>query len=218
VVTRLRGACEPGWAGYRQTAARRGTGLATERLGLCRLAPGSRRLAPRSGLWAPDCPGRRRRMGTRAWPRSWRWISCASRYSSCESDNDNPDRPPKVPNHATLMGGPLSLSHISNGGARSRPQLAGEEPAPGLDPGVAEGRMGCGPLPRRRPACTTVAPNLRRSIPAFRTPSGPIARQETGVSRRPMGPPSPLRGEGGRRRRYRSFKASDAVLASGERR
>ena len=33
--------------------------------------------------------------------------------------------------------------------------------------------MGCGPLPRRKSDCTTVTANLHRSIPAFRTPSGP---------------------------------------------
>jgi hypothetical protein len=57
--------------------------------------------------------------------------------------------------------------------------------------------MGCGPLLRRKPDCTSVAANVHRSRPAFRTPSGPIARRKTGVFRRPMGPPSPLRGEGG---------------------
>ena len=49
---------------------------------------------------------------------------------------------------------------------------------------------------RRWTACTSITANLRRASPAFRTPSGAIARRETGVSRRPMGPPSPLCGEG----------------------
>ena len=53
------------------------------------------------------------------------------------------------------------------------PSFAGEEPAPGLDLGVAEGRMGCGRrLPRRESDCTNVAANLERAVPAFRTPSG----------------------------------------------
>ena len=55
------------------------------------------------------------------------------------------------------------------------PQLAGE--------GGAKRRMGCGPPLRRKSDCATVIANLRRTIPAFRTPSG-------------LRPPSPLRGEG----------------------
>ena len=58
------------------------------------------------------------------------------------------------------------------------PQLAGE--------GGAKRRMGCGPPLRRKPVCTTDTPSLRPTIPAFPTPSG-------------LRPPSPLRGEGGRR-------------------
>ena len=65
------------------------------------------------------------------------------------------------------------------GGRDPFPSSAGE--------GGAERRLGCGPLPRRKPDCTTVAANLHRAIPAFHTPSGPIARRETGVSRRPTG-------------------------------
>jgi putative hemolysin len=42
--------------------------------------------------------------------------------------------------------------------------------------GGAERRMGCGPLLQRESGCTSVTANLRRSRPAFHTPSGPIAR------------------------------------------
>ncbi len=37
---------------------------------------------------------------------------------------------------------------------------------------VAEGRMGCGPLPQPKSVCTSVTANLHRSTPASRTPSG----------------------------------------------
>ena len=67
----------------------------------------------------------------------------------------------------------------------SLPQLAGE--------GGAKRRMGCGPLVRPKSACTNVTANLRRTIPAFRTPSG-------------LRPPSPLRGEGETRHREQSHQ------------
>ena len=61
----------------------------------------------------------------------------------------------------------LRESHILDGGRSPSPacrSLLGK---------VAEGRMGCGRLPQCWPDCRSVDVNLRRAIPAFRTPSGP---------------------------------------------
>ncbi len=67
------------------------------------------------------------------------------------------------------------------------PPAFGRSPFPAfarLREGGPKGRMGCGPLLRPESDCATVIANLRRTMPAFRTPSG-------------LRPPSPLRGEGG---------------------
>src|SRR5208337_4146338 len=67
------------------------------------------------------------------------------------------------------------------------PQFAGEGGATGRRK-TPVFRMGCGPLLRPKSDCTTATANLRRTIPAFRAPSG-------------LRPPSPLRGEGETRHR-----------------
>ena len=78
----------------------------------------------------------------------------------------------------------LRLLHLQEG---RRP--AGVTPSPACAAcwgRWAGGRMGCGPPQWRRTACTAVKATCR-AIPAFHTPSGPIARRKTGVYRRPMG-------------------------------
>ncbi len=117
--------------------------------------------------------------------------------SACRTADLPSSRPPdRVLGSRDLLprspGRALRHSHISKAGRYPSPALLGK-----VARSAGWGVVRCLNFGSD---CTTVTLSLHRAIPAFRTPSGPITRRKTGVFRRPMGPPSPLRGEGGARR------------------